>query len=219
MDELNPTPSSPIKAKKDLHLMRKIWHCLPGLALVTNIYNQWLPHYLLVILLGLGFLAVSFGELLRLNYKQFNRLTIHFSKHIMRREELKNISGVPYYLGSCFLVLLIFNTHIATLSILYLALGDPFASFMGIKYGEGSHKFANGKSIIGTLGGITICMIATMVYGTLVGWEVGTIFPMAFFGGLAGGLSETFVIEDINDNLFIPLVSAAALSIVYANMI
>jgi dolichol kinase len=90
---------------------------------------------------------------------------------------------------------------------------------MGIKYGAGSHKFQNGKSIVGTLGGITICMIATMVYGTLVDWELSTIFPLAFFGGLAGGLSETFVIEDINDNLFIPLVSATVLSVVYANMI
>lgn len=208
-----------IKEKKDLHLMRKVWHCIPGLALVAIIYYKLIPHYTLVILLGLAFLGVSCLELLRLNYRQFNKLTIKFSKHIIRREELKQISGVPYYLGSCFLVLLIFNTHIACLSILYLALGDPFASLMGIKYGAGSHKFQNGKSIVGTLGGITICMIATMVYGTLVDWELSTIFPLAFFGGLAGGLSETFVIEDINDNLFIPLVSATVLSVVYANMI
>lgn len=145
-----------IKEKKDLHLMRKLWHCLPGLALAGIVYTKLIPTFVLVILLGLGFLAVSFVELLRLNHKQFNTWTIKFSKHIIRKEELKQISGVPYYLGSCFLVLLIFNTHIATLSILYLALGDPFASIMGIKYGEGSHKFSNGKSIVGTLGGITI---------------------------------------------------------------
>lgn len=114
---------------------------------------------------------------------------------------------------------IIFNTHIATLSILYLAFGDPLASLVGIKYGAGSHKFSNGKSIVGTLAGITVCMIITMVYGTAVNWTLSTIFPLAFFGGLAGGLSETFVIDDINDNLFIPLVSATVLSIVYANMI
>lgn len=208
-----------IKEKKDLHLLRKLWHCLPGLALATVLYLKLIPVYVLVVLLGLGFLGVSFLELLRLNHRQFNTWTIKFSKHIIRREELKQISGVPYYLGSCFLVLLIFNTHIATLSILYLAFGDPFASLVGIKFGEGSHRFANGKSIVGTLGGITICMVVTMIYGTLVFWDLETIFTLAFFGGVAGGLSETFVIDDINDNLFIPLVSATVLSVVYANMI
>ena len=208
-----------IKEKKDLHLLRKLWHCLPGLSLALVLYFKILPVYAVVILLGLGFLTVSFIELLRLNHRQFNTWTIKFSKHIIRREELKQISGVPYYLGSCFLVLLIFNTHIATLSILYLAFGDPLASLVGIKYGAGSHKFSNGKSIVGTLAGITVCMIITMIYGTAVNWSLATIFPLAFFGGLAGGLSETFVIDDINDNLFIPLVSATVLSIVYANMI
>lgn len=58
-----------------------------------------------------------------------------------------------------------------------------------------------------------------MIYGTMIGWDLQTIFTLAFFGGLAGGLSETFVIDDINDNLFIPLVSATVLSVVYANML
>lgn len=209
----------PLKAKKDLHLLRKFWHSLPGLALVVFIHLQIIPLFVLIPLLGLAFIIVAALELLRLNYRQFNKLTIKFSRHIIRREELRQISGIPFYLGSCFLVLLIFNVHIAQLSILYLALGDPFASFMGIKFGGDSYKFANGKSIIGTLGAISICMISTMVYGTLINWPLSTIFPLAFFGGLAGGLSETFALEDINDNLFIPLVSATVLSIVYANMI
>ncbi len=211
--------SQEIKEKKDLHLLRKIWHCLPGLALCCVIHYKIIPLYLTILLLGLTFIVVSFIELLRLNHRKFNTWTIKFSKHIIRREELKEISGVPFYLGSCFLVLLIFNTHIAILSILYLAFGDPFASLMGIKYGSGSYKFSNGKSIIGTLGGITICMVVTMIYGLIVGWELQTIFTLSFFGGLAGGLSETFAVDDINDNLFIPLVSGTVLSVIYANLI
>ena len=62
-------------------------------------------------------------------------------------------------------------------------------------------------------------MITTMVYGTILNWDVSLIYPLAFYGGLAGGLSETFVLEDINDNLFIPVVSATVLSIVYANLL
>ena len=209
----------PIKQKKDLHILRKIWHMIPGVSLVIFIYYRPIPLYLITILLGVAFLTVAFIELLRLNYRQFNKLTIKFSRHIIRREELKQISGVPYYVGACFLVLLFFNVHIASLSILYLAFGDPLASFFGIKFGEGSYKFKNGKSLIGTLAGITVCMITTMVYGTILNWDVSLIYPLAFYGGLAGGLSETFVLEDINDNLFIPVVSATVLSIVYANLL
>lgn len=209
---------NPIKQKKDLHILRKIWHMIPGVSLVVVIYFKPIPVFLITILLGLLFLIIAVAEVLRLNYRQFNKLTIKISRHIIRREELKQISGVPYYVGACFLVLLFFNVHIASLSILYLALGDPLASFFGIKYGEGSYKFKNGKSLIGTLAAITVCMIVTMAYGTLVQWDVSKIYPLALFGGIAGGLAETFVLDDINDNLFIPIVSGIVLSIVYANL-
>lgn len=209
--------SEEIKAKKDLHVFRKLWHMAPGVSLVLFIKAQLIPMYLTIIALGLIFIASAVVELLRLNYRQFNKLTIRLSRHIIRREELKQISGVPYYLGACFLVTLIFNKDIASLSILYLAIGDPIASFFGIKYGGDGYKFKNGKSLVGTLAALSFCMCLTMIYGSLMNWNMGSVYLISLLGGIGASLAETFVPDDINDNLFIPVVSAIILSILFAN--
>lgn len=203
-----------IKEKKDLHLARKIWHSVPGVSISIIALCGLIPIAWLTALLGIAFLISSAIEILRLNHRVFNRWTIKLSRHIIRRSELKQISGVPYYLGSSFLVFLIFSPDIAILSVLYLAIGDPIASIFGISYGEGAYRFKNGKSVIGTIACGAFCMCLTMIYGVLVGWPLHQVYTMAFFGSLAAALSETFAIEDINDNLFIPLASALALAMV-----
>jgi dolichol kinase len=207
-----------IKEKKDLHIARKIWHSVPGIVISILAYFEILSLNYLTVLLGLAFLASASVEILRLNHRLFNRWTIRLSRHIIRRSELKQISGVPYYLGSAFLVFMIFNKHIAILSLLYLAIGDPIASAFGISFGQKGYKFKNGKSIVGTVACGAFCMVLSMFYGLLVGWDLKQIYIMSFFGALAASLSETFALEDINDNLFIPLVSAVVLAIVYSNL-
>lgn len=213
----NEEEINPIKEKKDMHLLRKLFHMIPGLSLVYVIQSKLYPIYLLTVFLGLCFIISVLVEAIRIKYKSVNDLTIGLSKYIIRKEELKEFSGVPFYIGGCFIVLLAFNRDIASLSILYLALGDPFSSIMGIGWGQDSFKFKNGKSIVGMIGGITICMIITMIYGTFKGWDINSLYAISLFGGLAGGLSETFALDEINDNIFIPLVSALILSIVFSN--
>lgn len=207
-----------IKEKKDLHIARKIWHAVPGVVIATVAYFQVMPVAYLTVLLGVAFLISAAVEIMRLNYRQLNRWTIRFSRHIIRRSELKQISGTPYYLGSAFLVFLIFKVDIAILSLLYLAIGDPIASAFGIRFGDGAYRFKNGKSVVGTLACGAFCMVLTMFYGSLMGWDLRQIYVLSFFGATAAALSETFAIEDINDNLFIPLVSAVALSVAYLNL-
>ena len=41
------------------------------------------------------------------------------------------------------------SLQVAHISILHLSLGDPLASFFGIRYGKSSFVFPNGKSLIG----------------------------------------------------------------------
>ena len=139
-----------LSKRSDLHLARKIWHMIPGVFFALIVYFNIINPLLLSILLGIVGLGVCFFEILRLRNKKLNFLAFKTANLIMRREEMREISGVPYYLISCFLVLLFFPQEIAILSILYLAIGDPVASIFGILYGEGAYRLKNGKSIIGT---------------------------------------------------------------------
>ena len=163
------------------------------------------------IFLGVSGLGVCFFEILRLRNKKVNLLTLKTANLVMRKEEMMEISGTPYYLISCFLVLLFFPKEIAILSILYLAIGDPVASIFGILYGEDAYRLKNGKSIIGTIAGVCFCITITIYGGFLFHWTLPQIYVISFFGGLAGGLSEAFSLKEINDNLTIPLFSAIIL--------
>lgn len=218
MEESKQEVVKVIREKKDLHIPRKIWHSVPGIGISLIAYFDVMPMYSLTILLGLAFLVSATVEILRLNYRQLNRWTIRLSRHIIRRSELKQITGTPYYLGAAFLVFMIFNKDIAILSLMYLAIGDPIASAFGISFGQDGYKFKNGKSVVGTVACGAFCMVFSMFYGIAAGWDLKQIFLMSFFGSIAAALSETFAIEDVNDNLFIPLVSALTLAVVYSNL-
>jgi dolichol kinase len=209
--------SSDIKEKKDLHLFRKFFHMLPGLLLIYLIQFKVYPTYLIIVVLGFLFLISALIESIRIKYRKVNELAIGISKYFIRKEELKELSGIPFYIAGCFISLLAFGKDIASLSILYLAIGDPVASFFGILWGEHSKKFKNGKSLIGTLGNIAICTCLTIIYGTVQGWDLQIIYQISLFGGMISGFTEAFAPEEINDNVFIPVVSALLLSMVFSN--
>lgn len=207
-----------LKKRSDLHLARKFWHMIPGLIISLIIFFEPINLFLFTLILGVSGLMVGFFEILRLRNDQVNLLAIKTAKIVMRKEELREISGTPYYLLSSFIVLLFFPKEIAILSILYLAIGDPIASIFGIKFGKDSYRFKNGKSVVGTIASVSFCMVITLFLGLFFNWNTSQLYTISLFGGLAGGLSETFNIEDINDNFTIPLISAIVLQGIYLQL-
>ena len=82
-----------------------------------------------------------------------------------------------------------FPKDVAVLAILYLALGDPFASTIGIRFGKLGPRFSNGKSLIGSLGGLFICAVTTGLFFIRQLHLSWTLAQVALLGGLAGPLS------------------------------
>jgi dolichol kinase len=124
----------------------------------------------------------------------------------MRSCEVDRFSGVPYYLSAAILAIGIFPQPIAVLSILYLACGDPIASLFGILYGKKSIRFANGKSCVGTIAGISTCAVTTFIFLNGLHLSGGTLLGLTLIGGLAGGTAELLPFE-VDDNFVIPIVS------------
>ena len=80
------------------------------------------------------------------------------------------------------------------MSVLYLALGDPFASTLGIKFGKLGPRFPNGKSLIGSLGGFVVCMATTALYFAPSLRLCGSLALVSLLGGVAGSLPSLFPI-------------------------
>jgi dolichol kinase len=191
--------------RNDLHLFRKAWHMSMGL-LIALVYLSGIHVVTGVMILASLFALSVTVEFLRLRVPSINEKVVRFWCPVMRSCEVNRVSGIPYYLLAALLAVGIFPKPVAILSILFLAIGDPVASLFGILYGKHSIRFSNGKSLIGTLGGIFACFMVGLVYLKSLALPQDQTLAIAFIGGLAGGLAEHLPLET-DDNFSIPIVS------------
>lgn len=192
--------------RTDLHLMRKVFHMVLGLVIVFC-YLAGTSRSMGVLILGsvLGFDLLI--EATRLHVPSFNEKMVKIWSPFMRAHETNRMSTIPHYVAAATIAIGIFPKPVAVLSLLYLACGDPMASLAGILYGDKSYRFPSGKSIIGTLAGVSVCAAVTFIYlKTLSIASDGTIVLLSLLGGLAGGLVELLPF-DVDDNFTIPVVS------------
>jgi dolichol kinase len=147
-------------------------------------------------------------ETARLRIPAFNEQVVRYWGPFMRSCEISKMSGVPYYILASLLALAIFPKPVGVLSVLFLAIGDPIASLVGILYGKNSIRVAEGKSLVGTLAGVAACALTTLIF--LKAYPVpvtdGAWIGLSLVGGLAGGTAELAPF-DMDDNFTIPMIS------------
>jgi diacylglycerol kinase (CTP) len=209
-----PGPSRPT----DLHLARKAWHVLMGLFILAVYFLFNFNPMEGSFALALAFLVFYTSEKIRLRNQDFNQWILWVFGPLMRKDETRKMSGIPAYLAAASLAFLIFPQDIAVWSILLLVFGDPAASLVGIAWGKKSVRFSNGKSLLGTLAGIFVSALVSMIYLSVLGYSAGFILLGSLLGGLAGGLTELIPMPfslKIDDNFLIPMVSGFVLSLLY----
>lgn len=198
--------------RHDLHLARKAWHMVMGIAVCGVYIFSGMSNTTAVLILSsvLGFDLLV--ETARLRIPSFNEKVIRVWGPFMRECEIDRMSGAPHYLLACVLAFGIFPKAVAILSILYLACGDPIASLFGIIYGKNSLRLANGKTLVGTAAGMVTCAVVTflMLKAIPVSASDGVILALTLIGGFAGGAAELIPL-DMDDNFTIPIVSGFVL--------
>ncbi len=195
--------------RNDLHLIRKVWHAAMGL-LIVFIYMGGISKGSAIFILA-SFLGLDlFLETLRLRSPVWNEKMVRFWKHILRAHEAHQMSTVPHYLASVILAILIFPRPVATLSILFLACGDPIASLFGILYGHHGPRFESGKTWIGTAAGIVTCTLLSLIFLSSFSISYPTYWAVSLIGGLIGGTAELLPL-DMDDNFTIPVASGFVL--------
>lgn len=195
--------------RSDLHLARKTWHMFMGAAM-ASVYFGGMSTHLAVIILAIALCLSIAVEFSRLNVPHFNEKVVRICGPVMRSCEVNRVSGIPFYILATLLAIGIFPKPIAILSILYLAFGDPIASIFGILYGNYGMRFANGKSLIGTLAGVVACSLVGFFYLKTLSLPQVPYLSLVFLGGVAGGVAELMPFE-MDDNLSIPIVSGFVL--------
>mgnify|MGYP001589064330 FL=1 len=144
-------------------------------------------------------------EVARLKIPAMERALFAFFKGMIRETERKHFSGIFHTTAGCVAAILIArgDSMIAAAAILQLSLGDAASALVGKAFGR--VKILGGaKSLEGTLAGFAVGFAAALACGVRPG--------AALAAATAGALVELLPTTPwVNDNLWIPVVSAAVL--------
>ena len=151
-------------------------------------------------LTGLFILA----ELARFVFPRFREWLSVRLRLFLRAEEGSKVSGATYFLIGGSLTAALFPSEIAVIAILFLAFGDPSAGLVG-RWKSGKRMWR--KSLEGNLACLVVCLAVSAIAAPLLGKpELFVVFTGAVFATLFQAIDLR-----LNDNVTIPLGSAAAM--------
>ncbi len=183
------------------------------------------------ILIGLVIFAFTLDSL-RLKFPAIQKKYVQYFKNLMKSSEHHSYSSIPQFLFANAILVGFFPKEIAVLAMLFLILGDPFAAYIGSKYGR--KRLFNNKSLEGALGGIILSFLIGTIFLAFVSgsaeyhselslWDSSGIklYPLIILGigSISAFILEAFSLDGIlDDNLLLPLGSGIVMVFVLSFM-
>jgi dolichol kinase len=191
------------------HLERKFYHFVMGM-ICFSLYAFVIEKHTALLLLALIGGPLVILDFLRLKNPEMNDVALRLFGKIMRREELRSVSGNSFFVLGLLTIVAIFPKPIVLLSVLYLAIGDPIAAVVGSLYGR--HKLIGKKSVEGALANLILSSLATLLMGVgYFGLSSERALILALIGGLTSVVAELLP-TPIDDNFTIPVMSSIILA-------
>jgi dolichol kinase len=184
---------------------RKFYHVAGGLFLLgLYLFLGRERAFFTCLLLFLGVLAF---DLTRLRLPSFNAWALERMGTLIRAGEAHTLSGSPTYILGVALTLFLFDLPVAIAAVLFLAFGDVAATIVGEAWGR--TRFL-GKSLEGTAAFVA----AGFAAGTIPHlFGPGLPLPLLFAGAVTAAIVEILTPRRLNDNLTIPLISGAVMTL------
>ena len=131
------------------------------------------------------------------------RIYTYFFTIFTRPIEYRNLSGASWVVIGAALTTLIFNENTAIIGLLVLSLADSAAAIIGLKFGK---TYLFNKSLEGSAAFFIVAFL-------IVFYLSPAFFLINLITVLAATAVELFSTARMNDNLFIPLVTAFILTL------
>ncbi len=198
------------KSRRDLHLQRKLFHFLTILT-ITYLMVVLEPKQCWMLYWFVGF-PIFLMDLLRTYSHRWNKFCLKVIGPVIRAQEVSKLSGSSWAFVGIGITYFIFPPLIAQLATLFLAVGDPIASFFGVLYGK--FKILGQKSLIGTIAAFVACFICALIFFNAVhptDLTLGQKFVLISLAAAIGALTELIPLGRLDDNLTQPLMSGVLL--------
>lgn len=201
-DEL--AAGAPSATRRDLQLGRRLFHLVNGVAIATA-YALLFTHEQVVHVFGAIACLVYIGDRVRIAYPDVvARHAAWVNRVLVRAEEQVRESAMTPFAIAVLLTILAVPKLAALVAIYTLAIADPLAAIVGIRFGR--RRLAEHRTVEGTLA----FLIATVAIAALVlRWgSDATALPIAGSAAAIGVIAvgcELLPLR-IDDNLTIPIV-------------
>lgn len=206
------------QTRKTVSWPRKLFHLgmISSAGLVTalsGIERSWA-----LVVMGVLALVVGGLDVLRLVSPRWNAHVLRECSAIVRREEEDHLSSSTWFLVGALATIAFAPLPFAGLAFLYLAVGDPIASWIGVRFGR--TKLPGGKSLEGSLALVFTCAVVGTLFLGLTGAATWSVAPLlALAGAFAAAFAEWLPLGRVDDNCRVPIAAAAALTLLAASLV
>ncbi len=166
-----------------------------------------------LLIISLGMLFFTSADMLRLRWPWLNRVFLLVFHRVMRKHEAHGLAGTTFLLTGVFFSIFLFHKDVVTITLLFLALGDPIASYFGIRYGK--DRIVKNKSLQGTLAAFLCCTVIAFAYFSFHKLMMDRIVLVSLVSGLIGALSEMLPVGKLDDNLTFPIICSTGVWMVF----
>lgn len=202
----------PLKTKSDLHLARKIWHFL-GVMVVIYLYHTNTRADGLQIAFVITLLAIAVDSI-RHSVSSVNKIVCQLMSPVMRERERDSMAGLTWLMIGVTTIVYLFSDDVVTLSLLFLAIGDPVASYVGLRLGK--DKIIGNKTLQGSMAAFFVCFVISAVYFYFQNLMTDRLLIVSVIAGLVGAITELVPIFKLDDNLTYPVLSSSFLWVLFA---
>ncbi len=183
-------------------IFRKALHISASIIPISYNMIPSLNSFLLAFILFLAIIIGVILEYVRTNNKHAKIFFSNFFNFMMRKDELNGkLTGATWLLLGCFFSIILFPREISVISMLFLTIGDSFASIIGNTFPYGKY---NEKTISGSLGGFFLT-------GLIIFYFLDNINPFVLIIGLVFAMLTELFSKIVNDNISIPIISGLAM--------
>jgi diacylglycerol kinase (CTP) len=197
-----------LRARNDIHLARRLWHFL-GVMVIYFLYQRIPPENArsAALVLSLPMVAI---DVTRLFVPPLNKAMMVLFKPFMRESEKHRLAGITFMLVGVTINIILLPRVVVPLTLLFLAVADPLASFVGIRYGK--DKLVGNKSLQGSFAAFVACFVLSCVYLSVMDLMHERLFIVCLLAGLIGAVSELMPVGKLDDNFVFPVMSGILLT-------
>lgn len=185
---------------------RSLVHAVMALATLALLYLLPSSEYAIAAS-GIVVLMAWTAEFLRRRSEGVNDLLMKWFAPIAHPHEWRRVNSATWYCTTVFLLALLRDPAVASISLMVLGLGDPAAALVGRRWGK--HQIVHGRSIEGSLAlmvvGTAFAVAASLVFAPQ--WSFSMRIGVCSAAAVGGAIAELVSLR-IDDNLSIGLASA-----------